>query len=275
MKKIIVVLTLLICSVVVSPGQNPLSIQPYATSELRLRCGNQSAHSMSRMAFGLLCDPSKDVAVHVEFNGVKSSMNYAYGRGHKTFGKWELSALAGRHLNPVGWTVPSPADRRLPRPDIAYEPFLPTTYATGVGVWVKYDSWASLRVSSFDSTDASVCLIVAGISQYWQDGVGYGGGVNLGDFLHKFNRKIGYGGYELLPRFACVDLEEGRDPCAYGLDVSSPYPVQLHWLTEGTSVDTWHSFGASVQYLKRSFVKAIYDGRFKTARVDISFYAAW
>jgi hypothetical protein len=51
--------------------------------------------------------------------------------------------------------------------------------------------------------------------------------------------------------------------------------VQLHWLTEATNVDTWNSAGFSVQYLKRSFVKYLYDGRFKTSRVDVSFYAAW
>ncbi len=275
MKKIIVILALLITCSASFAAAFDIPIKPYVSGEVRARMGSQKSHELTRMRIGLWAYPSSRVEMQFEYNGVNAKTVYAYGRAHKTLGKWELSGLVGRHLSPVGWTVPSLHDRRLPRVDIAYEPFLASTYATGVGVWAKYDSWASLRVSSFDSTDASACLTVAGISQFWQDGVGYGGSVNLADFLHRFGRQIGYRGYELKPYFATVDLDEGRDPCAWGLDVSSPYPVQLHWLTEATNVDTWNSAGFSVQYLKRSFVKYLYDGRFKTSRVDVSFYAAW
>lgn len=275
MKRVFAILTLLVCSVAALAAQNPLAIQPYVSGEVRARVGSQKSYELTRMRIGMWAYPSKDVEMQFEYNGVSAKTTYAYGRAHRAFGRWELSALAGRHLNPVGYTVPSPHDQRLPRVDIAYEPFLASTYATGVGVWAKYDTFAVLRVSSFDSTDASVCLIVAGISQYWQTDVGHGGSVRLADFLHKFKKQIGYGGYELMPYFAFVDLDEGRDPCAYGLDVSTPYPVQLHWLTEVTNVDTWHSVGASIQYLRRSFIKVMYDGRFKTSRVDVSFYAAW
>lgn len=274
MKKIIFATVMLICSVALA-GQNPLSIQPYVSGSLRAAVGSQQSYELNRMLIGMWCYPTGAVEMLFEYNGVTAKPTFAFGRAHRAYGRWEVSALVGRHKNPVWYTVPTIHDLRLPRFDIAMEPFASSAFATGVGAWVKYDSLATLRVSSFDSTDASVCLTVAGISQYWQDGVGYGGGVNLADFMRKFGKPIAYRGYELMPYFACVDLNEGRDPCSYGLDLSSPYPVQLHWLTEGTNVDTWHSFGASVQYLRRSFIKLMYDGRFETTRVDVSFYAAW
>lgn len=276
MKKIIFITALLIGSVVAWAGQNPLSIQPYVGGEVRARLGSQKFHELTRMRIGMWAYPSSDVDLQFEYNGLSAKPTYAYGRAHRLYGRWELSALVGRHLNPVGWTVPGPYDQRLARLDIGYEPFLATTYATGGGVWVKYDSLATLRASSFDSTDAAVCLTIVGISQFWQDGVGYGGRVSFGEFLHRRGLRAGYGGYELLPYFGYVDLESnGADPWVTGADFATPWPVQLHWLQEGVNDDTWNSFGASIQYLRRSFIKMMYDGRFETTRVDVSFYAAW
>ena len=263
------------CSVNSVLAVNPLSIQPYVSGEVRARAGNQESYQLTRMRIGMWAYPSSQIEMQFEYNGVTAKTTYAYGRAHRAFGSWELSALAGRHLNPVGYTVPSPHDMRLPRVNAAYEPFLASTYATGIGAWVKYDSLAALRVSSFDSTDVGACLTVFGISQFYQDGVGYGGSVQLAEFLHKFKRAIAYKGYEAIPYLAWVDLENNSNSMAYGLDISSPYPVQLHWLTEGIGDDTWNSAGVSIQYLRRSFVKLMYDGRFKTGRVDVSFYASW
>jgi hypothetical protein len=275
LKKVLVIFVALVCSAIVYAGQNPLAIQPYVSGEVRARVGSQESYELTRMRIGMWAYPSKSIEMQFEYNGVTAKTTYAYGRAHRMFGKWELSALAGRHLNPVGYTVPSPHDNRLARVDIAYEPFMPTTYATGIGVWAKYDTLAALRVSSFDSTDASVCLTICGISRFWQDGVGNGGSIRLSEFMHKFGKQLGYSGYELMPYLAYVNLEKGHDPCVLGLDVSLPYPVQLHWLTEANSISTWHSFGASIRYLKRSFIKMMYDGRYETTRVDVSFYASW
>ena len=275
MKKFLITLVLLACSVVLAAGFN-FPVQPYVSGSMLAPVGSQQQFEVNRILLALWAYPnikldSTELEILFEYDARLIKTNWMWVRASRPYHGWNFSVIAGRHKSPGWYNYPNIHGLRLTRFPITLEAITPKLQMVGAGVWLQRGEWLAARVSCYDSTNWAGAVTAFGVGPYWQDGAGWGVAANVPQLCQQAH----------LPWIKGVGLQMGYAhpdstmECGHAeATLDLPYSSRLHYLVERRGCETHITGGVSVEYAPKSFIQAFYDGLRRSACFQVTYFAS-